>query len=280
MTQASPTPESIKSKLTLLSLKLDRDYFGLSLEFAIERLITRLQKEPKLVKHIIYKGGFVMLKCYGSNRTTVDLDTSVHGISIEEAVELSKKAIEAPSQDGLWMGGIEVESMDHQTEYHGKRLTIRFNIGLPHTKTSILPKIILDIGVADAITPAPQLASITPLIQGEPISWSVYPLETIAAEKLHALVSHGDFNSRVKDVYDLTLLLPRCTDKALLIKAIERTFMHRSTKRPENFAIFWKNLDKSNFKRSHAKLEISTGVVPSFAELSDKLITLFKDQSL
>lgn len=277
MTQKSPTSESIKAKLTNLAQTLDRDFFGLSLEFAIERLVARLQTDTKLAKHVIFKGGFVMLKCYGSNRTTIDLDTSVHGIAIEEAVELSKKAIEAPSQDGLWMGAIEIEDMDHQTEYHGKRLTLRFNIGVPHSKISALPKIILDIGVADVITPAPQQATIAPLIQGEPISWMVYPLETIAAEKLHALVSHGAFNSRVKDVYDLTVLIPRCTDKALLKNAIERTFKHRSTEIPESFADFWKSLDKTNFKRSFAKIETSSGEVPSFEELSKKLEFLLKD---
>lgn len=88
MTQKSPTSESIKAKLTSLALKLDRDFFGLSLEFAIERLVARLQADTKLAKHVIFKGGFVMLKCYGSNRTTIDLDTSVQGIAIEEAVVL------------------------------------------------------------------------------------------------------------------------------------------------------------------------------------------------
>ena len=34
------------------------------------------------------------------------------------------------------MEAIEVENMDHQTEYHGKRLSIRFNIG--DSKTNVL----------------------------------------------------------------------------------------------------------------------------------------------
>ena len=55
----------------------------------------------------------------------------------------------------------------------------------------------------------------TSVLSGEELNWSVYPIETIIAEKLHALVSHGDQNSRSKDVHDLAVFLPKADAKVL-----------------------------------------------------------------
>jgi hypothetical protein len=61
----------------------------------------------------------------------------------------------------------------------------------------------------------------------EEISWSVYPIETICAEKIHAMISHGDENSRSKDVHDLAVFLPK-VDGPILKEAIKRCFEYRS----------------------------------------------------
>jgi hypothetical protein len=60
-----------------------------------------------------------------------------------------------------------------------------------------------DLGVGDPITPGPKSITTKPFISpNEGLSWSVYPFETIIAEKLHALIAHEDANSRSKDVHD------------------------------------------------------------------------------
>lgn len=262
----------IKQKLVSLSQEMDRDFNGLALEFAIERLVVRLQSSAKLSKHLIFKGGFVMLKTYGSNRSTVDLDTSLQNLSIEEAEHLARQIIPADHQDGLWMGHIESQSLDHQTEYAGLRLIIRFSFGEPTIDFSRLGKIILDIGVADILTPGPVKADLPQLLSENFISWRVYSVETIAAEKLHALVSLGSQNSRVKDIYDLNLLIPICQDLKILKKAIQKTFKHRETEIPSSFSDFWNRLNKSTLKRSMGAVNLASGEVPSFESLSSELL--------
>jgi hypothetical protein len=274
--KSSNLSASIRAKLTNLAGKLDRDFNGLALEFAIERLIARLQSDPKLAKALIFKGGFVMLKSYGSNRTTVDLDTSIHALSLEEAEKSARSVIEREYSDGVWMGAIEAQAMDHQTEYAGLRLTIRFSIGVPKVDSKRLGKLVLDIGVADAITPGPTTAQFQPILGGESISWKVYPAETIVAEKLHALISHGSINSRFKDIFDLAILLPKCDDVTLLNKAIDRTFTHRSTERPISIQKYWQNLDKSALKRAVGAVFVNSGSVPDFEDLDKQLTDLLK----
>jgi predicted nucleotidyltransferase component of viral defense system len=270
------SPQSIQQKLANLSKKLGQNYNALALEFALERLVARLRSDAKLEKALVFKGGFVMLKVYGSNRLTVDVDTSLYGLSIEETESRAKTMIEKDFQDGIWMGAVQSEKMEHQTEYNGLRLTARYSFGDPKVKTSRLGKLILDIGISDVVTPGPQDAILEPLLGGAPISWRVYPIESIVAEKLHALVSHGNLNSRFKDVFDLTHLLPRCKNKKTLLKAISNSFQSRETPIPKSFSDFWNALDKETLQRSTGSVSMSIGKTPDFNQLDKTLSDLLK----
>lgn len=60
-----------------------------------------------------------------------------------------------------------------------------------------------------------------------------YPPETVIAEKLHAMVTLGLANSRMKDYYDVWMLLRTFElDLARLRLAIEATFVRRRTLLP------------------------------------------------
>lgn len=270
------SPESLRAKISTLSKTLDREFNTLALEFALERIVVRLRSDPKLAKALVFKGGFVMLKAYGSSRLTVDVDTSLYGLSIEDAEARAKAVIEKDWQDGLWMGAIESEKMEHQTEYNGMRLTIRYSFGEPKVEVRRLGKLVLDIGISDAMTPGPQDSTLQPLLGGDPIDWRIYPIETIVAEKLHALVSHGSLNSRFKDVYDLTHLLPRCKNIATLRRAIKETFKARETIVPRSFSTFWKTLNKETLRRSIGSVSMAVGDAPNFDQLEKDLGELLK----
>ena len=57
-----------------------------------------------------------------------------------------------------------------------------------------------------------------------------YSLETVVAEKLHAVVDLADQSSRMKDYYDLyQILKTRNLDSDVLQEAIARTFENRHT---------------------------------------------------
>ena len=60
-----------------------------------------------------------------------------------------------------------------------------------------------------------------------------YPKETVVAEKFEALVKLGIANTRMKDFYDLEILLRTFTfDGKALAKAIQNTFQKRGTDLP------------------------------------------------
>lgn len=120
----------------------------------------------------------------------------------------------------------------------------------------------LDIGVGDPIIPEPQEIK-TPLILSkiENLSWKVYPIETMIAEKLHALVSHGDQNSRSKDVYDLAVFLPKA-DPKILHQAVVQCFSSRSTEMP---AYVSEHVRKLNTTR------LESGWLSAVASISEKM---------
>lgn len=124
------------------------------------------------------------------------------------------------------------------------------------------------------MTPAPQkIKSPSFILLNEDISWTVYPIETIIAEKLHALIAHGDANSRSKDVYDLIIFLPKA-DPELLKKAIINCFKYRETNLPSNFANTLKSLETTRLERGWAAALASVPNAPKFKESFKNLIHL------
>lgn len=65
----------------------------------------------------------------------------------------------------------------------------------------------IDVGFGDTIVPPPKVEAFpTPLSQDSP-RLRMYPPETVIAEKLEAIVTLGITNSRMKDYYDLLVIL-------------------------------------------------------------------------
>ena len=104
-----------------------------------------------------------------------------------------------------------------QREYGGYRFIIPFQIGsLPKNehKRKKLSCIHFDIAFGDHIGITPKPIALNQLASNEnPVSWRVYPLEIIIAEKLQTLVARNSFNSRAKDLYDVVLIFEQLKSK-------------------------------------------------------------------
>ncbi len=203
-----------------------------------------------LAKNLVFKGGFVGLKIYESPRYTVDLDALLVKSNIESTLELVKEKAELDLNDGVWFRFESQVNLATQGEYGGIRHIYRAGIGEVIKNIKKAQIVHFDLGIGDPITPAPQEAITKALFQkNEEICWSVYPIETICAEKLHALISHGDQNSRSKDVHDLAVFLPRTNNK-ILKEAIQKSFDFRDTEVPSSFLSVLKKVGPMRLRRS------------------------------
>lgn len=231
----------------------------LRIVLGLERIVARLIHHKELERHLVYKGGFVLMKALGSDRFTRDLDALGVGIDKDEVAKLVPLALGADIQDGFWFGDVQVKPLDEQGEYGALRFDCAFQIGDPQMdKLAKLSRIHFDVGFGDTIPTQLETTSSESLLKGEsPISWKVYPPEFIFSEKLQTLVNRASANSRAKDVYDLALLYEKCEDKKDLNEAVVATFKTRETEIPESFHAFAKGLNLKQIEASWRSVRIA-----------------------
>jgi hypothetical protein len=118
------------------------------------------------------------------------------------------------------------------------------------------------VGFGDAVTPGPTDAVYPVLLDDLPAPrLRTYPVYTVVAEKLHAIVVLGMVNSRLKDYLDLVVMMEReALDEPTLALGIAATFQRRGTGLPnalpvglsDEFALdptriaLWQSLLKKN----------------------------------
>jgi predicted nucleotidyltransferase component of viral defense system len=236
------SPQKIMDALKALAkISKGNSLNELRLVLALERAIARLDQHPKLSKHLVFKGGFVLLKTINTSRFTRDVDALAIGLSRKKVPEHIVEALETDLHDGLWFGDVITEDLKDQGPYGGYRFTVAFQIGAPASRTAAkikrLSRIHIDVGFGDAVESVPKKQTMPSILKSEaPVTWSVYPFEYIFAEKLEALFSRGSSNSRAKDIYDMPLIFKRCKNLKNLSQAINKTFENRKTPIPDSFA--------------------------------------------
>ncbi|NGX64149.1 MAG: hypothetical protein KR126chlam6_01575, partial [Candidatus Anoxychlamydiales bacterium] len=133
-------------------------------------------------------------------------------------------------KDGFNFNKIKIENIPHpHMKYPGKRVHLVGYFGKTRFKVTI------DLAFGDLIDP---LNMSLPLTHGKKgalfessISLSCYPIEFIFAEKLHAMVDRGRYNSRMKDFHDLYSMILQKGDQlsSNIGNIIKTVFNHRET---------------------------------------------------
>ena len=237
MTSSPPKnlARSINQRLSNLATKRKVPFERILTDFLLERLALRLVTDRRLSAALIFKGGYVSVRVYQSPRYTTDLDALVRGRDLKSASVEAIKATEKSSDDGVWFRFQESIDLKIQNEYGGIRLIFRCGVGDPPENVRRAQLVNLNIGAGDPVTPKEARHETPFLLSGGSLSWQVYPVETICAEKLHSLLTRRSDNSRAKDVFDLNLFLPQCNSD-ILSRALSETFSYRGAEVPDDMA--------------------------------------------
>jgi len=225
---------------------------------ALERAIARLMRSRELQEHLVFKGGFVLLKSYESLRFTRDGDVLAVSIPKEKLKDLVSRALMPDLGDGMWYGDVQVFELEEQGQYGSYRFDCAFQVGAPNSnKIHKLSRIHIDVAFSDRLPSKPAEKVMPSVLAYEsPISWRVYPMEYIVAEKLETLYDRGSANSRAKDVYDIVYLYPRCPDQKRTMDAIRRTFKNRGTALPTSFVREAEQFDQTILKAAWPGIRI------------------------
>jgi predicted nucleotidyltransferase component of viral defense system len=264
---------SATQKLVNLAKKRGVRFEHVATEFLIERLVQRFVADKKLASLLVFKGGFVGLRVYNSSRYTVDLDALLKKSNLEATLKLTREAAEADFDDGVWFRFENQMDLEAQGEYGGIRQTFRAGFGEVPKKLLKAQTINFDLGIGDPVSPVS--SKIVTLLSNEELSWSVYPIETIIAEKLHALVARGDLNSRSKDVFDLVAFLPK-GNTAALQESLKKCFKYRETDLPGRLSDVVKELDTKTLERGWVSAVASIKNAPKFQDTFANLVSLLE----
>ena len=197
--------------------------------FYFERLLERISRS-NYREEIILKGGVLLSSIIGGDeRTTKDLDATLKGIPLtKDKIEIMfNEILNIKIDDGVLFELINIKDIRFEDEYGGFRLNILAS--LDKNKTYIT----VELTTGDVITPREIKYSYNCIFEDKKIPIMSYTVETILAEKFQTIISRGVLNTRLKDFYDIYVLMNTKIDEInlkTLKSAIINTFNKRETK--------------------------------------------------
>ena len=217
---------SVRARLLERSRETGERFQFLLQRYAAERFLHRLG-ESTYRERFVLKGA-MLLALWGESiyRPTRDLDFTGYGSSLPDDIRsaISDVCLFPVADDGIVFNceALKIEPIRGQDEYDGLRA--RFDATVDGARIRMR----IDIGFGNAIQPPPTEAQYPVLLDLPRPRIRVYPREAVVAEKLHAMVTHGERNSRYKDFYDLHALARHFDfDGERLVRAVGATFERR-----------------------------------------------------
>jgi predicted nucleotidyltransferase component of viral defense system len=223
---------SVRQRLQNLARQHKDDFQLVLSRYALERLLHRMSKSPYGDQFIVKGAVLFHLWTDQPYRPTRDIDLLAKGDHSVRHVETVFRNVcdQSVEDDGLVFASDSVagEVIKPDQEYQGVRVQLQAKLERARIPVQI------DIGFGDAITPGPQEIEYPSMLGYPTPTISIYPKETVIAEKLQAMVMLGMGNSRMKDFFDLWVLAQRFEFSGELVaRAIKATFERRRTPIPQ-----------------------------------------------
>lgn len=259
------TAEQLKGQLKSLANKNHADARVLLRLFMMERFLERLSLS-KYSEMFILKGGMLITAMIGiSNRSTMDIDTTISGFDLtsEEAVSVVDEIIGIELNDGVSFSIEGSETIMDAMDYPGIRIEMTASL----EKLTVPFKI--DISTGDAITPSAIKYNYRTIIENRSINLCSYNIETVLAEKIQTILARGALNTRMRDFYDvkiLTDIYEHSINHIILKRAFEATSKERKTEtliENSSFAIETIKEDKtmnSLWRKYQNKYQYASGI--------------------
>ena len=196
--------------------------------YMLERLLERISIS-KFKDKFILKGGMLVAALVGIDaRSTLGMDATINsypvtGKSIKEAFDT---ILSVPINDGVQIVFIKIEEIRAEDEYGG------FRVSLEALMDNVKIPLKVDITTGDEITPKEVIYTFDLLLEDRSIDILAYNIETVLAEKIKTIISRGIANTRMRDFYDIYILLKlqrHNIDNNLLAKALLSTAKKRGS---------------------------------------------------
>lgn len=197
--------------------------------YMLERLLERISVS-NYKDNFILKGGMLISAMLGiDSRTTMDIDTTIKGFELteENVKNIMTEVCAIDLQDDITLKINKVEEIRENDDYNGYRLT--FEAKYANTMPVIMK---IDVTTGDKITYREIEYSFELMLENRKIHVWSYNVETVLAEKFEAIIKRGVLGTRIRDFYDVHMLLKtqnKNIDKKTLKVAIMFTAEHRDS---------------------------------------------------
>jgi hypothetical protein len=227
---------SIRARLKQRADAAKQDFNLVLTRYGLERLLYRLSISEH-APNFLLEGALLFQFWYGDeHRPTRDADLLGFGPDdVPTLVAVFRSVTGLAVDDGIAFDPDSVTGAQIRKDasYGGVRIDLRASLDRARIALQV------DIGFGDAVTPQPQPIDYPTLLADVPApKMRAYPKATVVAEKLHAVSILGMTNSRMKDFFDLWVLLRDQTLQGSEVQqAVEATFTRRQTALPDTLPV-------------------------------------------
>lgn len=277
--------KSIETKLRRIARDSKITDFNVVLTYYFrERFLYRLSISDYKEKIYLKGGAYLYAILPEKSRTTKDVDFLMEQTKneIEEVKQVVIEILNISCEDGVSfdISSIQASFINEQGSYQGVQIKVKPIFG--GAKHNYMK---LEFGFGDTITPEAKELSYPTYIEelGIPLI-KAYTIESVIAEKFEAMISLGDLNSRVKDLYDVGELLEAESYKLEDLKnAIYQTFDRRKTKFTPNPVVFEEEFYTENRKNmwlnwlKKSSLDTNKNLKETLRKIKVNLEPIYKD---
>ena len=196
----------------------------------MERFLERISVSQYHDKFIL-KGGMLVAAMVGLDaRSTMDIDATIKGadVNVEAMENIIVDIVSIPLEDGVTFCIKQISEIMDEAEYPGVRVSMETEFDGVKTPLKI------DISTGDVITPKEIQYSFKLMLEERSIMVWAYNLETVMAEKLETVISRNITNTRMRDFYDIYILL-QLYGNTLNIKVLGEALQATAEKRKTEY---------------------------------------------
>jgi len=222
------TPEQVKGRIKNLAKVKNADARVLMRIYMMERFLERVANSDYKDNFVI-KGGMLVTAMVGvALRSTMDIDTSIRNqnLSAADSRIIIENITNVDLGDGVRFEIKDISDIMDEMEYPGIRVTLNA------VMDRLITPMKIDISTGDAVTPRAIEYDYKLMFDDRSIKLWSYNLETILAEKLQTILARSVLNTRMRDFYDIYILLSLYENKidgTVFREAFDATCQKRGT---------------------------------------------------
>ena len=156
------------------------------------------------------------------------MDATLKSLPLEKdnVLEIVTEILNVKVDDGIKFKIESCKDIRQESEYGG------FKLNILATMDNLRVYLAIELTTGDKITPGEILYMYNSHFEDKKIPILSYTLETLISEKYQTIVDRDIYNTRMKDFYDIYILINDNKEKinfGNLVLAVENTFKYRKT---------------------------------------------------